>query len=77
MFDLICIFTTGGVVLWSKAFFSEMKFDLLNLLIKNVLLQEKASLRQFNEQNCILKWQLANDVGIVFAVFYSNLFAVI
>jgi len=42
MFDFVCIFTTGGVVLWYKAF-GDLKFPLLNMLIKNILLEEKTS----------------------------------
>jgi len=42
MFDFVCIFTTGGVVLWFKAF-CDMKLDLLNMFIKNILLEEKTA----------------------------------
>jgi len=41
MLDFFCIFTTGGVVLWYKAFFGELKFELINVFIRNILLQEK------------------------------------
>ncbi len=42
MIDYACIFTTGGVVLWSNSFCdSTFKFDIINLFIKNILLDEK------------------------------------
>lgn len=41
MLDFFAIFTTGGVVLWYKAFVGELKFEMLNVFVRNVLLQEK------------------------------------
>jgi hypothetical protein len=38
MIDLACIFTTGGVVLFCKAF-CDLKFDILDKLIKKVLIE--------------------------------------
>jgi len=39
---LVCIFLTGGVILFYKAF-CVLKFDILDCLIKKVLLQVKTS----------------------------------
>ncbi len=42
MFDLICIFTTGGAVLWMKAF-CEIRYDIISAFIKDILIEEKTS----------------------------------
>lgn len=42
MFDFVCIFTTGGAVLWFKAF-CDLKFDVMNIFIKNILIEEKTA----------------------------------
>lgn len=57
MFDFVCIFTTGGVVLWFKAF-CEMKLDILNNFIKNILLEEKTGQAQYNFAEYVLKWKV-------------------
>ena len=45
MIDYACIFTTGGVVLWCKTFCdTQYKLDVVNLFVKNVLLDEKTAL---------------------------------
>jgi len=40
MFDYVCIFTTGGVVLWQQKFIKEFNINLINLFIKTCLLEE-------------------------------------
>jgi len=73
MFDFVCIFTTGGVVLWFKAF-CEMRLDLLNLFIKNILLEEKSGAKsQFAFADFVLKWKVQNDLKLVFAVIYKEI----
>jgi len=72
MFDFVCIFTTGGVVLWCKAFV-DMKLDLLNLFIKSILLEEKTSKTQFNFADYVLKWKVQNDLKLVFAIIYKEI----
>ena len=71
MFDLICIFTKGGIVVWSK-FFCSAGLDLVNILVKNVLMEEKTAQSQFIYQNYIFKWRLENQSGLVFAVIYQE-----
>ena len=46
MFDYVCIFTTGGVLLWSKAFYPEFNIDLINIFIKSMLLDYSRSTRK-------------------------------
>ena len=44
MFDFFAIFTTGGVVLWAKVMADAVaRYDVLNALIKDVLLEEKTT----------------------------------
>ena len=41
MFDFVCIFTTGGVLLWNKAFYTDcLNVDLVNDFIKSVLIDD-------------------------------------
>jgi hypothetical protein len=72
MFEYICIFTTGGAVLWSRAF-TEMKLDLLNVFVKNILLEEKTAKTHYNYQDCVLKWRVQNDLNLVFAIIYKEI----
>lgn len=76
MFDLICIFTKGGVVVWSK-FFHTVSIELVNVLIKNVLMEEKTAMNQFLYQNYIFKWRMENQSGLVFAVVYQEVLQLI
>ena len=40
MFEYVCIFTTGGVLLWSKAGYStNFNIELINIFIKSMLLE--------------------------------------
>lgn len=40
MIDLVCIFTTGGVILFYKTLFT-IKYDIVDIIIKKVLIHEK------------------------------------
>jgi signal recognition particle receptor subunit alpha len=73
MLDLACIFTTGGIVLFYKAF-CEMKFDAIDLLIKKVLIQDKDSQIQYFVEPYIVKWNVVKELGLIFAVVYQELF---
>ena len=74
MFEYVCIFTTGGVVLWYKAFCELKQFELLNMFIKNILLEDKQGVKtQFNFHDCVLKWRVQNDMNLVFAIIYKEI----
>ena len=73
MIDSACIFTTGGVVLYSKNFV-DMKFDPIDVLIKKVLVHEKNAETQHFIEPYIVKWQVAKEQGIIFAVVYQEIF---
>ena len=72
MFEYVCIFTMGGVVLWCRAF-CEMKLDILNAFIKNILLAQQTAKTQYNFGDCILKWKVQNDLQLVFAIIYKEI----
>ena len=71
MIDFFCIFTTTGLVLWSKTF-CEVVGQPVNKLIKNVLLAERTNEKQFFDGQYVLKWSLNNDLGVVFVVVYQR-----
>lgn len=73
MFDLVCIFTTGGVILFYKAF-CVLKFDILDFLIKKVLLQEKSSENSYSLEPYTVKWRLVNDFNLIITAVYQELF---
>ena len=73
MFDLVCIFTTGGVILFYKAF-CVLKFDILDCLIKKVLLQEKTSENSYFMEPYTVKWRLANEFNLIITAVYQELF---
>lgn len=75
MIDYACIFTTGGVVLWCKAFCDTgFKIDIVNLFIKNVLLDEKTIHKNsYSMQDSVLRWKMHNDLKIVFAIVYKEI----
>jgi len=60
MLDYACIFTTGGVVLWCKAFCdTSIKLDIVNMFIKNVLLDDKTIHKNsYDFQGNILRWKI-------------------
>ena len=75
MLDYAIIFTTGGAVLWCKAFCeNKFKYDIVNMFIKNVLLDDKTINKNsyaFNDN--VLKWKILPDVKIVFAIVYKEI----
>ncbi|MFO0116951.1 MAG: hypothetical protein ACK521_04835, partial [bacterium] len=77
MFDFVCIFTTGGVLLCNKALYADcFNVELINIFIKSVLLDDGARIqtrRQFIHQDYMLKWQVANDLKLVFLVVYKEI----
>jgi len=55
MFEFICIFTNGGVMLWSKTFIeSVIRYDILNSFIKDIIIEEKKGLEQYVKQGFII-----------------------
>ena len=90
MIDYACIFTTGGVVLWCKTFCdTQYKLDVVNLFVKNVLLDEKTALQgggqssatslsrptSYSFQDNVLRWKIMmeSEFKIVFAIVYKQI----
>ena len=77
MFDYVCIFTTGGVLLWSKAFCAtSLNIELINIFIRSMLLENTqggASRKQFSYQDNLLKWQINQELKVVFTVVYKEI----
>ena len=72
MYDLFCIFTTGGLILWYKQMLPEFKFEIVNNLIKTILLDEKRTVDSYKQNDTILKWKILNDINIIFLVAYKE-----
>ena len=73
MFDFFCIFTTGGMVLWAKAMVDSLpRFDLINILIRDVIVQEKTNQDFYTYKDYTIKWIYAQRLGLVFAVVYKT-----
>ena len=72
MFELLCIFTSGGLVLFNQG-------DLwgpLNVLISQVLQQERTHLSQFTHNGYIMKWELLPKYELIFAAVYQELYPI-
>ena len=80
MIDLFCIFTTGGLILWSKSFVSFDFSEILNDLIKTILMDEKKTQDFYipvKGNGIILRWKIFNKAGIIFVVAYQQSFNVL
>ena len=76
MFDYVCIFTTGGVLLWSKSEYAAnfINIELINIFIKSMLLENTQSAKkQFSYQDYLLKWQINQELNVVFTVVYKEI----
>jgi signal recognition particle receptor subunit alpha len=72
MFELLCIFTSGGLVLWNQG----SLWAPLNVLIAQVLQQERTHLTSFSHNGYIMKWELLPKYELVFAAVYQELYPV-
>lgn len=72
MIDFFYIFTTTGLVLWSKSF-CEVSGNPVSNLIKNVLLAQRTNEKSYIEGPYLLKWCFNNDLGIIFVVGYQRI----
>ena len=76
MFDYVCVFTTGGVILWHNQLFADFKLDIINIFIKACLLENQGQAQQtkkFTYQDYALKWSVNSGMGLVFAVAYKEI----
>ena len=72
MFELLCIFTSGGLVLWNQG---EL-WSPLNVLIAQVLQQERTHLTSFTHNGFTMKWDLLPKFDLIFAAVYQELYPI-
>ena len=75
MIDLFCIFTTGGLILFDKSFTELSNYEIINDLIKNILMDEKHNQEYYkpiNGNGIIVRWRILNEKGIIFVVAYQE-----
>ena len=81
MIDLFCIFTTGGLILFYKTFFTSKNYStIINDLIKTILMDEKRNQDLYMPQNgngLILRWKILNEKGLIFVVAYQQTYGVL
>jgi hypothetical protein len=77
MIDLFCIFTTGGLILWYKSFVGSKFESLINMLIKNILLDEKRNQEYYVNNGNVMRWRIINDASLIFVVTYQESFNVL
>lgn len=77
MIDLFCIFTTGGLILWYKAFVGIKFENIINNLIKSILLDQKRNQDFHNVNGTIIRWKVINESGLIFLVAYQESYGVL
>ena len=80
MIDLLCIFTTGGLILQNKSFVSGDFSSILNDLIKTILMDEKKTQDYYipvKGIGIILRWRIVNESDLIFVVAYQQSFNVL
>jgi len=71
MIDFFCIFSTGGLILWFKQF-ATFNVDLINLLIRNILMDEKRNQDYYTVDGIVMRWKVVNDKGLIFTAAYQQ-----
>ena len=75
MFDYVCVFSTGGVLLWQNQIYADFKMEFINLFIKTCLLEQNynTQVKKYCCQDYALKWQVHQELKLVFAVVYKEI----
>lgn len=71
MLDLVLIFSTSGVVLWSRRLSSEAD-AVARQFVQDVLLSDHAGQATYSRGQYALKWARSNTAGVVFVAAYLN-----
>jgi signal recognition particle receptor subunit alpha len=71
MIDDFTIFSRSGLILWRKSFV-KLRGDPLARLVQTVLLEDRAALPELVCNGCTVRWLLANDTGLVFAIVFQT-----
>lgn len=78
MLDAFEIFTTSGIVLWSKTFVP-ISSTLINSFVTNVFIEEQLGTKSISNVSAVenlpythgqhtLKWTIVKELGIIFVV---------
>ena len=70
--DAATIFTRGGLVLWSFKM-DHVDDGLFNSLVRDILLEEKTAVNNYSTGGFNLRWKLANELNIIYAVAYQGI----
>lgn len=76
MFDYVCVFTTGGVLLWQNQVFADFNFSIINLFVKTCLLENSALAQQqkrFTYEDYALRWTVQPELKLVFCTVYKEI----
>ncbi|EFA02325.1 signal recognition particle receptor subunit alpha homolog [Tribolium castaneum] len=73
MLDLFTIFSKGGIVLWCFQSTSQAFTSSVNALIRNVILQERTGVHNFDHDGLTLQYKLDNEFDLVFVVAYQKI----
>ncbi|EGR28659.1 signal recognition particle receptor, putative [Ichthyophthirius multifiliis] len=72
MIELICIFTTGGIILFQQQF-STLKSDLVDNLIKKNLINDRSSEKSYLYDSYRVMWKSNTDKKLIFMIAYGEL----
>lgn len=76
MIDLLSVFTTGGIVLWQKNFQKPVSDNVVNSLIREVFIENRAVSSGgdiFHKDNYNVKYKVSNDYGLIFVLVYQSI----
>ena len=76
MLDRFVIFTKGGLVLFSKDFVP-LKFNAVNTLVSDVLIEERAGKSSYISKEYAMKWTMLNELDVIFVAVYQKLFQLV
>jgi len=73
MLEAFEIFSTSGVVLWSRNISPNVAASAVNTLINDVFIEEKTRTTSFQYDKYTLRWTLVKDLGLIFVAVYQSL----
>ncbi|XP_068906057.1 signal recognition particle receptor subunit alpha homolog [Tenebrio molitor] len=73
MLDLFTIFSKGGIVLWCFQSTNQVFTSSVNALIRNVILQERSGVHNYDHEGLTLQYKLDNEFDLVFVVAYQKI----
>ena len=72
MLDYFCIFSTNGLILWSKTI-CELQGNPVNKMIKDVILAERSNEKKYMVDDYVIKWTVSNELGLVFVAVHNRI----